>query len=107
MMNSVWLKPSLLSAKFGHQASETVDRGAFLLEATFECIVPHEPDTSGMKSSTFAMLLACAVLGGCGRRDETERAARSQDENVPNGPFVLGFWPGEPRKFALEKAQAL
>lgn len=59
-----------------------------------------------MKTCVFALLLG-AVMGGCRQTDQTELAARSKDENIPNGPVVLGFWPGEPRKFALEKARAL
>ncbi|OAI43235.1 hypothetical protein AYO41_02385 [Verrucomicrobia bacterium SCGC AG-212-E04] len=59
-----------------------------------------------MKTRLFALLLG-AALCGCRPADPTELATRSKDENVPNGPFILGFWPGEPRKFALEKAQAL
>ena len=47
------------------------------------------------------------LLGGCERPDDATLAARSREVNTPNGPLVLGFWPGEPRAFALEKAQAL
>jgi hypothetical protein len=54
-----------------------------------------------------ALVLAGFAVGGCGRNDEAERAARSHEANTPNGPLVLGFWPGEPRRFALEKAQTL
>lgn len=59
-----------------------------------------------MKSRALLLVAAFALLGGCGRRNEIELAARSKLENVPNGPFVLGFWPGESRPFALAKAQA-
>jgi hypothetical protein len=54
-----------------------------------------------------ALAALTILLGGCGRPDDAALAARSREVNTPNGPLVLGFWPGEPRAFALEKAQAL
>src|SRR5471032_625282 len=60
-----------------------------------------------MKTRLLALVLAGFALSGCERTDEAERAARSSEVNTPNGPLILGFWPGEPRKFALEKAQKL
>lgn len=60
-----------------------------------------------MKMQFVALILTGLALAGCGRSDDVERAAQSMNVNTPNGPLVLGFWPGEPRKFALEKARAL
>jgi len=47
------------------------------------------------------------LLTGCGKPDDAESAARSREANVPDGPMALGFWPAEPRPFALEKAKAI
>jgi len=47
------------------------------------------------------------ALAGCSRPDDAELAAKSREANTPNGPLALGFWPAEPRQFALEKAKAL
>jgi len=47
------------------------------------------------------------LLAGCGKTDDAEQAVRSREVNTPDGPMALGFWPAEPRPFALEKAKAL
>jgi hypothetical protein len=54
-----------------------------------------------------ALVLTALAAGGCGRNDDAERAGRSSEVNTPNGPLIFGFWPGEPRKFVLEKARAI
>ncbi len=60
-----------------------------------------------MQTKILVLALAVLGVGGCGRHDETALGAQSSERNTPDGPLLLGFWPGEPRKFAMEKAREL
>jgi len=59
------------------------------------------------KKGLHLAILMGVALAGCSRLDDAELAAKSREANTPNGPLALGFWPAEPRQFALEKAKAL